>query len=73
MTSTSDFTTTGRYVIQSFHKGQQMNQPEWGWDDYDTAAGHAERIAADNGNTDCEWAVFDRTKGQEIARVRPVG
>ncbi len=67
----ADISQTGRYVIRSFHKGQQMNNPEWGWDDYDAAAGHAEHLAADNGNTDCEWAVFDRTEQREIARVRP--
>lgn len=63
-------TRTGRYVICSFHKGQQMNDPKWGWDTYDAAARYAEQLAADNGNTDCEWAIYDRVANVEIARCR---
>jgi hypothetical protein len=68
----STLNPTGRYVLRSFHKGQQMNSPEWGWDDLDEIWAYAERLAADNGNTDCEWAVFDRHADAEIARVRPL-
>jgi hypothetical protein len=65
----SSISQTGRYVIRSFFNGQQMNNPEWGWDDKSAACIYAQQLAKDNGDPNCMWEVWDRKLDRFVIQV----
>lgn len=61
-------TRDGRYILRAFHNCQQVNRPEWGWDDLADALFRACDLA-DGADRSSSWIITDRIDDADLVRV----